>query len=186
MVMIDGTPRNRLTRDDWAEAAVLALAEGGVGAIAVAPLARRLGVTKGSFYWHFANRAELVDAALDYWARRATHDVIARLERRSVEARLAALLAEALDPEHVHIEAALLAAATLGESQVAQVYTRVSEARLAYVVALYAERGVPEPEVRGRALYAAFLGSLQLTRVHPMDDATLLAHIDELVARFAG
>jgi AcrR family transcriptional regulator len=42
-----------LRREDWARAALEAFSRGGLPAIAVAPLARRLGVTKGSFYWHF-------------------------------------------------------------------------------------------------------------------------------------
>lgn len=47
---------NRLSADDWAQAALDLIAEQGVGAVAVEPLARRLGVTKGSFYWHFLAR----------------------------------------------------------------------------------------------------------------------------------
>lgn len=55
------------SRADWIEAAWEALGEGGVQGVRVERLARKLGVTKGSFYWHFRNRQELIDALLDRW-----------------------------------------------------------------------------------------------------------------------
>ncbi len=67
----------RLTADDWAQAALEAIAEGGLDAVAVEPLAVRLGTTKGSFYWHFANRNALIVAALEAWEREHTAAVIA-------------------------------------------------------------------------------------------------------------
>src|SRR5215831_599523 len=69
----------RLSADDWAGAALAALAEGGLAAVAVEPLAARLGATKGSFYWHFANRSALQEAAVLRWEERHTEAVIARL-----------------------------------------------------------------------------------------------------------
>lgn len=53
--------------DEWVAAAATALAEGGVEAVRVEAQARALGVTKGSFYWHFADRAALLDAVLSRW-----------------------------------------------------------------------------------------------------------------------
>ena len=47
-----------------------------MAAVAVEPLARRLGVTKGSFYWHFANREALVAAAVTRWE----HDQLSDLD----------------------------------------------------------------------------------------------------------
>lgn len=55
------------SRDDWVDAAWEALGEGGVESVRIERLARRLGVTKGSFYWHFKNRQGLIDALLDRW-----------------------------------------------------------------------------------------------------------------------
>lgn len=56
-----------LTREDWIDAAWEALGEGSVDRVRVEPLAKDLGVTKGSFYWHFKDRLALVDALLDRW-----------------------------------------------------------------------------------------------------------------------
>ena len=56
-----------LEREDWLRAARLALLRGGVEAVRVEKLARDLDVTKGSFYWHFKDRDELLDLLLREW-----------------------------------------------------------------------------------------------------------------------
>ncbi len=55
------------SRDDWVDAAWQTLGEAGVEGVRVEALARKLGVTKGSFYWHFRNRQDLIDALFDRW-----------------------------------------------------------------------------------------------------------------------
>jgi AcrR family transcriptional regulator len=57
----------RLSKQDWIRGARIALLEGGIGAVGVEKLAKRLRVTKGSFYWHFADRAELLEALIAEW-----------------------------------------------------------------------------------------------------------------------
>src|SRR5262245_45905782 len=66
MVMPRAKPRN-LGRADWIRAARLALLDGGPDAVRVEPLARKLRVSKGSFYWHFKNRQELLEFLLREW-----------------------------------------------------------------------------------------------------------------------
>ena len=68
-----------LTAADWAEAALHLIAEAGLGALTVEALAARLGVTKGSFYWHFKGRSELLAAALGRWEQRTTTEAITGL-----------------------------------------------------------------------------------------------------------
>jgi AcrR family transcriptional regulator len=65
------TGKRRLGRDDWLKAS-LRLCEKGIDAVKVAPLAEQMGVTTGSFYWHFKNRRELLEALLAYWEREMT------------------------------------------------------------------------------------------------------------------
>jgi AcrR family transcriptional regulator len=72
--------RRTLTRADWTGAALDALARDGLRAVAVEPLAERLGATKGSFYWHFRDRSALLEAAVTHWERTATDEQIARLQ----------------------------------------------------------------------------------------------------------
>ena len=69
-----------LSREDWTAAALDALAEVGLSAVAIDPLARRLGATKGSFYWHFSSRDELIAATLALWERRDTVELLEELE----------------------------------------------------------------------------------------------------------
>ena len=70
------TKSPKLNRDDWLQAA-LERCQLGVETIKVAPLAAQLGVTTGSFYWHFKNRRELLDAMLEYWEHEMTDAPIA-------------------------------------------------------------------------------------------------------------
>lgn len=70
--------RTRLNRDAWIVGAVALLAERGVNAVKVEPLARRLGVTKGSFYWHFKNRPALLASILSRWEEKQT-DLLIRI-----------------------------------------------------------------------------------------------------------
>jgi len=65
----------RLSRDDWLKAA-FDMCEGSIERIKVAPLAKQIGVTTGSFYWHFRNRGELLDALLAYWEKETTDSII--------------------------------------------------------------------------------------------------------------
>ena len=60
----------RLTPDDWLDAAFAAVAEGGFDNVRVLAIADTLGVTRGSFYWHFADHAALIDAMLTRWKQR--------------------------------------------------------------------------------------------------------------------
>jgi AcrR family transcriptional regulator len=71
-----------LGRDDWMRGARLALLRGGVDEVRVELLARELGVTKGSFYWHFRDREELLDALVSEWEAELLEDIIPRLEGR--------------------------------------------------------------------------------------------------------
>lgn len=71
----------RLTRDDWIVAATAALLRRSVDAVRVDPLATQMGVSRGSFYWHFKSRAELLEAILDTWRTRQTTRIVERLQQ---------------------------------------------------------------------------------------------------------
>lgn len=74
-----GRERKTLTRADWTNTALDAMARDGLRAVAVEPLAERLGATKGSFYWHFRDRNALIEAAAEEWERTDTDVPLARL-----------------------------------------------------------------------------------------------------------
>ena len=76
----------RISRGAWIERGLRALAAGGPDAVRIEPLAQALGVTRGGFYWQFADRGALLDAMLDTWERATTEDVIERLDREGGDA----------------------------------------------------------------------------------------------------
>ncbi|MDQ8702397.1 TetR/AcrR family transcriptional regulator [Streptomyces sp. LHD-70] len=182
----DSGRKPRLTAQDWADAALAAIAEGGLAAVAVEPLATRLGTTKGSFYWHFANRDALIDAALDRWAEINTEGTIAEVEEESdPELRIRRLFAFAVeaaadDP----LEVSLLA--TAAHPRVAAALHRVTERRVAYVAQLFAALGFPPAEARRRGLlaYSVYLGHAQLRHaapsvLPPAEDGEFREYLDE-------
>lgn len=72
---------SRITRQDWLDGAVKALADGGFAALAVEPLARQLKISKGSFYHHFDSLDDLVQQLLVYWEAEATEAVSDTLDQ---------------------------------------------------------------------------------------------------------
>ena len=161
---------SRLSREDWAQAGLEAIATGGVSAVSVEPLAARLGATKGSFYWHFSARDELVVAALALWEERSTTSVIAGLEATGASAkdRLSMLFCRVFDPETLTgADVSLLS--HVGDPPVRDALNRVTAARIRYVAALLRECGLPPRTARRRAVfaYSAFLGHLHLRHSTP-------------------
>jgi AcrR family transcriptional regulator len=158
-----------LGRADWERAALQAIEGGGLEAVAVEPLARRLGVTKGSFYWHFADREALVAAAMARWEAQYTEGVIALVGGiADPRARLERLVTEASMSERAaKCHAALTA--SVEHPSVRPVLARVSARRIEYLVDCFGALGLSPARARHRALlaYAAYVGLLHLLREAP-------------------
>jgi AcrR family transcriptional regulator len=169
-----GTGRARrgeptLTASDWAEAALQLIAEQGLGALTVSTLATRLGVTKGSFYWHFQGRADLLAAALERWELRTTTETMRALDavddhRRRLELILGAA---SQPPRSRSLYAALAEAAE--DPIVRRVLNRVASARIAYLEVCYRNLGFSPAGAKAQAVfaYAAYRGLLQLAHEAP-------------------
>lgn len=155
----------RLSAQDWAQAALDLIAEQGVAAVAVEPLARRLGVTKGSFYWHFPSRDALLHAALERWETVEQETVFGSLEAipdpRQRLRELFRLVAHEVKPHIIYSE--LLKA--LDHPVVKPVIERVSQRRLDYLTASFRQAGMGrvDAQQRARLTYAAYVGFLQLS-----------------------
>jgi len=163
------TSRKRLSREDWVEAGFRALMAGGPDAVAVEPLATGLSVTKGSGYWHFADRSALLTAVLDLWVQRLTVDVVARVEGgggspRDRMARLLTLVTDAV--EHSPTE---LLVTVSPDPVVRSAVERALGLRLAYLQRLVEEAGVRPAEARARAFlaYSAYLGHATMAATVP-------------------
>lgn len=176
---------SRLSALDWANAALDVIAEDGVAAVAVEPLARRLGVTKGSFYWHFPSREALLGAALERWEAIEQEAVFGKLEAfPDPSERLRAmfkLVAHELKPHKIYSE--LLKA--LDNPVVRPVLARVSQRRMDYLAASFRQAGLPRMEAinRARLTYAAYVGFLQLSlqlgqpRLHHDEFEAYVSHV---------
>jgi AcrR family transcriptional regulator len=158
-----------LTVADWAEAALQLIAEAGLQALTVETLAERLGVTKGSFYWHFKGRSELLATALGRWEQRATTEALTGLSAVSDARQRLRLMLEAAtrSPRSRSLYAALAEAAE--DPIVRRVLNRVASARIDYLETCYRELGLPPAQAKAKAVfaYAAYRGLLQLAHEAP-------------------
>ncbi len=154
---------------------------------AIEPLAKKLGVTKGSFYWHFANREALIRAALKRWEKRSTEDVIASLEAiEDPRDCLRQLFRQASQPgPWTRLSLAISAAAN--DPAVRPVLQRVSKRRIDFVARCYRRLGFSGQNARYRArlAYAAYLGFLHLSREAPRvlsNQADFSAYVEHVIA----
>jgi AcrR family transcriptional regulator len=162
--------QRRLTRDDWITVALGAIADGGLAAVAVEPLAARLGATKGSFYWHFENREALLEAAIMRWEKETTTDVVAEIitAHDAPASQFRRLVAGVIErAEQDRVGPALLANAA--HPAVAPALDRVTATRLNLIATVLRRLGFPAAEARRRALlaYSAYLGHSQLVHSTP-------------------
>lgn len=76
---------SKLSRNDWINAAMNVLSTGGIELVRIDNIAKKLKITRGSFYYHFKNRQELLQAILENWRVKATEAVIENLQKRSLD-----------------------------------------------------------------------------------------------------
>lgn len=151
-----GVPR--LGRDDWIAAAYVMLGEGGTAALNVERLAARLGVTKGSFYWHFKDRADLLDALRRRWTEQL---VIGRVEAAGGDPRtkimnlLDIVIRSTRQRRGGSLELAMRSWARR-DPKTARVVEAVDQERLDYTARLFRDIGFEPAEAEARAfmLYA--------------------------------
>jgi len=185
-------PKASLTRDDWIGAGLTALREAGPQAVAVQSLAVRLGATKGSFYWHFTAREDLLDAVLERWRRDATEQIIDTFNRAAADGaspadRLRELLVLITQAgEHTLGEQRILAGTD--DPLIRRAVAEVTRRRMDYVAQLLVEAGLPADEARRRAwlAYTWYLGYAQLAATVPgelpADRAERRRMVDDVVA----
>lgn len=144
--------RNRLTRTAWVDAAYAVFEVEGLRAVRVETLARGLSTTKGSFYWHFASRAELVDAVMARWESRETDEVIAVAEQAGVPREQLAALFRSVAGRSSAGERTLYVEAEA--ERVVDAVARVTDRRIGFVADLLTRLGLPPDEARRRAVLA--------------------------------
>ena len=156
----DATRRKTLTREDWLVAALAALKESGIEGVKVLPLAKRLGSSRGSFYWHFRDRRDLLRGLLDYWDRWSTDSMITALAGvAEIEPRERIwILVQRVQTQELSVHDPAIRAWALYDPDAARVVRRVDRKRLKTVAGLFREAGFSEEQVAVRArLLAVYL-----------------------------
>lgn len=163
----------KLSREDWISAAMEWVAAHGVATLAVEPLARSLGVTKGGFYWCFANRDELLQAVLDRWEAQGTQNIIHLVEQTDMAAQarqLMSMVARSVAPQSadpamamaVRMQYALWSASN--DALVAPVVERVTATRVRFLARVLEQAGLAPEVAEHRATlgYANYVGMVLL------------------------
>ncbi|HEV2126256.1 MAG TPA: helix-turn-helix domain-containing protein [Chloroflexota bacterium] len=170
-----------LSKTEWLRAARVALLRGGVASVRVEPLARELGVTKGSFYWHFADRAELLEALIQEWEAEADLLIGALGAPRSDGLRglLDQLARNVIASERGEVpsDAAVFGWAAVSP-EIAERVKAAEEERISLLGELIGDR------TRGELAYMAYLGFI-LRRRHSEDPAKAFGQIADFFVSLA-
>jgi AcrR family transcriptional regulator len=177
--------RTRLRRSDWLMAGFQALGTEGPVALKAEPMARRLGTTKGSFYWHFADVPDFHRQMLKLWVEGAVSHIpqaladeptpVARLRR------LGQIVAGGLHPAlgELVVEPAIRAWGR-EDSSVAEALAEVDHARIDHIQRLLTEVEITNPEM-ARIIYAAHVGMADLSTRDGKDNADPMGSLVDLV-----
>ena len=144
--------KTRLQRRDWLDVALSALVQDGVGGVAIERLADTLGVTRGSFYYHFKDRDDLLHELLAYWEHRWTVEVgedIAALGLDPVQSLLA--LSRMIRHRKAAEYDTVFRAWALHDPVARKVVKRVDEYRLGVIRDLFKRAGFKGLEAENRA-----------------------------------
>jgi AcrR family transcriptional regulator len=150
---------DRLTKSDWIEQGLRTLASDGAGALKVGPMATRLKVSRGSFYWHFRDIADFRSQVLQCWQERTTERVIRDLEAAKAQPdRLKRLVRRAFVTKR-SLERAIRSWAA-EDKDVAATVAAVDTRRVSYIAKMLVAAGVESRRALPRAafMYWAYLG----------------------------
>lgn len=175
----------RLKRSDWLMAGLAALAEAGPVALKAEPMARRLGTTKGSFYWHFKDVTDFHQQMLMLWTEGAVDHIPAALADQPTAVaklrRLGQIVAGSGHPVlgDLAVEPAIRAWAR-EDATVAAALAAVDRARTGFIQTLLTEVEITNPEM-ARIIYAAHVGMQDLTTRDGIDNAGPMGSLVDLV-----
>ena len=181
--------RPQLDRDTWIAEAIEVLAAEGVAGLRVEVLAKRLGVTKGSFYWHFKDRQDLLTGALIVWRDGRIRDIAKQTRAAPGEAaqrilRLIEVYSASRSRKGMLIELAVRDWAKR-DAAVAAVVSEVDAFRFKCARELFLQcgLGVREASSRSLLLYAYVFGqSLMVVNQFDQSIEALKADIMAMIA----
>jgi AcrR family transcriptional regulator len=165
--MIDKLKSKRLSRESWIKGAFDTLYEEGIDQVRIERLAKRLEVTKGSFYWHFKNRSELLEALIEHWNDEMTKTVLenAKMFPGDPKQRIFGTLRYIISYEKTKYDPVVRAWAN--HDPKAQKYVeKVDKMRISFLTQLFNDANFNEEEsgIRARMLYYYVLGEAYVTK----------------------
>lgn len=167
----------KLGRHDWLSMGLKILAESGIEAVRVEPLAKLMHVTKGSFYWHFKNREDLLEAMLQEWETRETDDIIKQVAVAGGDASAKLLnLFQLAYEDDGQLEKAMRTWAA-NDAKTATVIAAIDQRRLDYLKDLFLQIGFPVVEAKARARLAHYSWVGEFTVGVPTSQAERLAEV---------
>ena len=166
---------DRLTSAHWLDHGLRILASGGIHAVKVDPMARQLGVSRGSFYWHFRDIADFRAQLLRHWQDRTTDRIIARhpADGATASVHLRRLIRRAFTTDQTLDHA--VRTWGMEDAAVAECVAAVDARRLAHVTRLIAATGLDKAAASARAaiLYRAVLGNTLVAGARPFSPDTV-------------
>ncbi|MEO1492438.1 MAG: TetR/AcrR family transcriptional regulator [Pseudomonadota bacterium] len=167
-------PEPRVSRTDWIDVAMRVLIAEGVDAVRITRLAERMSVTRGSFYWHFTDREDLLRALRTRWEAQNTPAVEAAVAgAETLDAAVLAFFDAWLVPDRFDapLDHAMRAWAT-AEPEIRAAVDAADDARIVLVAAMFARFGYSETDalIRARVLYFAQIGFYALASHAPLSE----------------
>lgn len=151
----------RASRMDWLLATLEVLRERGIEGVKVVVIARRMGLTSGSFYWHFRNVDELLHSVLAYWETELTEHIIqdALAFDGSPALRIKALMMQVIE-ENAALPDGAIAVWAKSDPRAAVVFQRAIQRRFTFAAWMFRDAGFDEAEarMRGRMLVTMLMG----------------------------
>ena len=146
----------RLDSKNWIEGALVQLADHGIDGVRIEVLARALGVTKGSFYWHFKDRDALLEAMLQTWRRKSTLQLMERLGQGSVSPiqRLDSLLKFPFASPNSRLGADVELAIRLWgrhDPRARSALAEIDELRMGFIKSIFVDLGMTQKSAEARA-----------------------------------
>jgi AcrR family transcriptional regulator len=179
----------KATRDDWLREALATLISDGVDAVLVLPLAKKLKVSRSSFYWYFKNRKDLLDHLLQHWMSTNTAAIIEHAGRPSASAVQGVLhIFECWVSETTYsprLDIAVRNWATKS-NPVRALVEQADDARLVAIKQMYQRHGFDDEDafIRARILYYVQVGYYALELKESME--ARLSHVEAYLRAFTG
>jgi AcrR family transcriptional regulator len=181
-------PSTLLTRGEWLTAAIRIFIEEGVASVRITRLAEELKVTRGSFYWHFADRDDLISAIVEFWARKNTAAVISAVDGiAELSAGILTLFDAWINPSifDPRLDLAIREWARR-DAAIHKAVEKADAKRIAAISAFYTRCGYDEQEafIRARVIYFTQIGYYALEVKEPL--ARRLSFLESYYLSFTG